>query len=63
MGTIVAFTPGRRSPNPQPNEAVAEILWFTGVRYVRVDAIDAASTPKPVRRRAKRPPRPSVVRA
>ena len=63
MGTIVAFTPGRRSPNPQPNEAVADILWFTGVRYMRLDAVDIASAPKPARRRAKRPPRPSVVGA
>jgi hypothetical protein len=67
MGTIVAFKPGRRLPTRPPDGADAEILWFTGVRYIRIESCEIASAPKPVARRTKRlstrRPRPSIVSA
>ena len=62
MVDIIAFKAGRRETRPGAIGATAQILWFTGVRYMRVENIEDLAPPPPPRRRAKtRRVRASIV--
>ena len=46
MSDVIRFQPAKATPRSGPDDRAAQILFFTGVRYQRLDEEQRAPRPK-----------------